>query len=76
MPNLDSSLIGFKIEMLFSYTETDGSTFLNWYHGRITKIMNEKNRIVQITWDEDKLIKSKWNPKNTTNVGWREYLAK
>ncbi len=29
MPDVDSSLVGFKIEMLFNYTETDGSTFLN-----------------------------------------------
>lgn len=88
MPNVDSSLVGFKIEMLFSYTETDGSTFLNWCHGRVTKIVNEKNRTVQITWDEEclsegdlklskhKLMKSKWNPRNTTNGGWREYLTK
>ncbi len=49
MPHVDSSLVGFKIEMLISYTETDGSTFLNWCHGRVTKIVNEKNSTVQIT---------------------------
>ena len=26
MPDIDSTLIGFRIEMLFEYTETDGTT--------------------------------------------------
>ena len=29
MPDIDSTLIGFRIEVLFEYTETDGTTSLD-----------------------------------------------
>ncbi len=42
MPKVDSSLVGFKIEMLFRYTEPDGTTFLSWCHGQVTMFVNKK----------------------------------
>ncbi len=33
MLDIDSMLIGFRIEMLFEYKETDGTTYLDWCHG-------------------------------------------
>ncbi len=45
MPSVDSSLVRFKIEMLFSYMGPDGSTFLlNGCHGLVTKVVNKKNK--------------------------------
>ncbi len=31
--DIDSTLIGFRIEVLFEYTETDGTTYLDLCHG-------------------------------------------
>ncbi len=35
MPDIDSTLVGFKIEKLFEYSETDGTTYLAWCHGEV-----------------------------------------
>ncbi len=79
MPKVDNTLVGFKIKMLFSDTETDGSSFLNWYHGEVTKTVNKNAGAVLITWSDESLIKgdpkiskhklqkTKWNPKVTKN---------
>ncbi len=87
-PSIDKHLIGFRIEMLFTYTNTDdGTTCLNWCHGTVISIMSEKNRAVKIEWDKEclndnddptsnhKLLLSKWNPKSGKPGAWREYLT-
>lgn len=85
-PQIDS-LVGFKIEMYFNYQDEDGSNLCNWYHGKVVKIVNKKNRVVQVKWDEgnlgdldvrvsnEKLFVTKWNPKTVKPGAWREYLA-
>ena len=82
-----NSLVGFKIEMYFNYQDEDGSNLCNWYHGKVVKIVNTKNRVVQVKWDEgnlgdldvrvsnEKLFATKWNPKTVKPGAWREYLA-
>ena len=88
MPKLDKSLIGFKLEKLFEYTEPDGSVLVTWCHGEIISVKNEKNGIFKVKWNEEcigdgekdwsfeKLLKSKWNPNKHTKGSWREYLRK
>ena len=40
MPKLDKSLIGFKLEKLFEYTEPDGSVLVTWCHGEVISVKN------------------------------------
>jgi hypothetical protein len=87
MPIIDNSLIGFKIEKLFEYTEPDGSVVLNWCFGKVVKIKNQKTNMVIVQWDNqfvdpgdpnqspEKLLETKWNPTGVHTKGaWREYL--
>lgn len=89
MPDLDSSFVGFQIEMLFSYTnEEDGTQYVNWAQGRVKSIVNKKTQCVEIIWDDKclsegeaqmkkhKLLVTKWNPKLPKEGAWREYLTK
>jgi hypothetical protein len=48
------ALIGFPIEMMFEFTNDDGSTYLDWCHGEVKRIVNENRNIVEIVWDDDK----------------------
>ncbi len=75
MPQMDSTLIGFRIEMLFEYTETDGTTYLDWCHGEVTLVIGDKTKYAKNRWDEEclrpgdcsttqeKLLQTKWNPE-------------
>ena len=86
MPDINDALIGYKIEMLFEYPSDDGSQYLDWAHGVVTGIVNEKTRRVEIEWDDecvaegdystskDVLFIRKWNPKKVEAGAWREYL--
>ena len=86
-PEINSLLIGFIIEMYFNYQDKDGSSLCNWYHGKVVKIVNTKNRVVQVQWDETclgdldvrvsngKLFLTKWNSKTVKPGAWRQYLA-
>ena len=52
---------------------------LDWYHGEVKSVVNEKSRVVKIEWDADclavgdanctkhKLFKQKWNPAKPGN---------
>ncbi len=51
MPEVDSTLIGFHIEILFSFTEPDGTSYLDWCHGLVVAITSELARKVKIKWD-------------------------
>ena len=84
MPKIDD-LVGFKIEMLFKYSDEDGD-FNNWCHGEITSIVNAKTNYVQVRWapefvedgrdvTKEKLLKTKWNPSNPVGGAWRQYFA-
>jgi hypothetical protein len=50
---IDSTLIGFKIVVLFEYTETDGTTLLDWCHGEVTSVICDKSKYAKIRWDEE-----------------------
>ncbi len=75
MPKVNNTLVGFKFETIFSNTETDETSFLNWCHGEVTKIVNKKVGTMLIIWSDEsmvegnpkiskhKLQKAKWNPK-------------
>jgi hypothetical protein len=88
MPNIDSTLIEFKIEVLFEYTETDGTIYLDWCHGEVTSVIGEKSKNANIRSDEEclrpgdcsttpqKLLLTKWNPEQARRGAWREYLTK
>jgi hypothetical protein len=85
-PKVDTSLVGYEIEMLFSGTDDAGEPFINWYHGVVKKLLNEKGRRVLIEWNEESLGSedartskhrlgiSKWNPENSTEGAWRHYI--
>ena len=87
-PDIDSNLTGFNIEMLFEYTEADGPTCVNWCPDVVKSIVNAEKRVVEIQWIEEnvskhdlsvtkeKLLTTKWNPKNTMKGAWRQYLTK
>ncbi len=38
MPKVDSTLGGFCIEILFSFTEPEGMSYLDWCHGTVVVI--------------------------------------
>ena len=87
-PKLDKSLIGFKLEKLFEYTEPDGSVVPQWCHGEVIGVKNEKTGTFKVKWNEqfigegekdwsfEKLLETKWNPSKHTKGSWREYLRK
>ncbi len=55
MRDVDSSLIGFNIEILFSFTEPDGNSYLDWCHGMVVTVMSMSARKAKIKWDEEHL---------------------
>ena len=78
---------GLKIEINFEYPGVDGSKCLDWYRGKIIRVMNEKKSSVKIEWDEStlaesdlqfsvhKLMPGNWNPKNIGKEILRKYIA-
>ncbi len=52
IPDIDSTLIGFHIEILFSFTEPDGTSYLDWCHGTVVASTSKSARKVEIKWDE------------------------
>ena len=38
-PELDLSLVGFNLEMRFSYNDDDGMAYLNWARGEVKKVV-------------------------------------
>ncbi len=75
MPDIDSTLVGFRIEKLFEYSETDGTKYLDWCHGEVISVNGDKIKYATIRWSKDclrpgdrsttreKLLQTKWNPK-------------
>ena len=65
--------------MLFSGHDDEGEPFVNSYHGVVVKLLNKKDRRVEIDQDQDclgdkdarlskhKLGITKWNPENCTD---------
>jgi hypothetical protein len=88
MPDIDSTLVGFRIEKIFEYSETDGTTYLDWCHGEVTLVNGDKIKYATIRWSEDclrpgdcsttreKLLQTKWNPEQAKAGAWREYFIK
>jgi len=88
MPDIDSTLVGFRIEKLFEYSETDGTTYLDWCHGQVVSVNGDKIKYATIRWDEeslrpgdrsttrDKLLQTKWNPAQAKAGAWKENLVK
>jgi hypothetical protein len=74
MPDIDSTLVGFRIEKLFEYSEIDGITYFDWCHGEVISVNGDKIKYATIRWDKDclrprdcsttreKLLQTKWNP--------------
>jgi hypothetical protein len=48
MPDLDSTLVGFRIEKLFEYSETDGTTYPDWCHGEVISVNGDKIKYATI----------------------------
>ncbi len=86
MPDIDSTLVGFRIKKLFEYSETDGTTYLDWCHGEVISVNGDKIKYAR--WSEDclrpgdcsttreTLLQTKWNPEQAKKGTWREYLTK
>ena len=53
MPDIDATLVGFRIEKLFEYNETDGTPYLNWCHGQVVSVNVEKIKYATTRWDEE-----------------------
>ena len=56
-PSINNSLVGYNIETLFEC----GKKGLDWYHGEVKSVVNEKNRIVKSKWNKDCLAASNAN---------------
>ena len=73
--------------MMFEFTDDDGSPYLDWCHGVVKRIINEKKNVVEIEWDDDSpgtefakvtkqcLVGQKWNPAQFCSGAWRQYLT-
>jgi hypothetical protein len=53
MPDILSTLVGFRIEKLFEYSETDRTTYLDWCHGEVISVNGDKIKYATIRWSED-----------------------
>jgi hypothetical protein len=53
MPDIDSTLVGFRIVKLFEYSETDGTTYLDWCHGEVILANGDKIKYAMIRWSKD-----------------------
>ncbi len=53
MPDVDSTLVGFRIEKLFEYSEVDRTTYLDWCHGEVISVNRDKIKYATIRWDEN-----------------------
>ena len=86
-PNIDSTFVGYKLEMLFEYPNTlEGGTYLDWAHGIVENIVNTKTGRVRVRWHKDcvgiydkavtveKLFPKKYNPAVAVKGAWREYI--
>jgi len=86
-PEVNSDLVGFNIEVLFEHPDDDGGRLINWYHGEVIGIVNEKKKTVRIKWDSlclsedvetetvEQLNPTKWN-QGTAKLGvWCQYLS-
>ena len=51
MPKMED-LKNFEIEMMFEHFEADGTPYLDWDHGKVISVLNEKTRTVMIEWDD------------------------
>ncbi len=49
-PEINDTLIGFKIEMLFNYTLDQG---LGWCHGEVIAIKDANKKTVKVRWAEE-----------------------
>ena len=79
MPDIDETLINFRIEPLWELIENDSSVVLQWYTGTIVGV--KKDNEVHIKWDkesfcdgdpeitQDELLITKWNKHDVR--GWR-----
>ena len=86
MPDIYSTLVGFRIEKLFEYSKTDGTTYLFWCHGEVILVNGDKIKYAMIRWSEDclrpgdcsttreKLLQTKWNPEQAKAGVWREFF--
>ena len=89
-PKIDGKLVKkkFKIEMMFEEMGNGGEKESDWYYGVVVKIVNAKERVVGIEWDEkclheddkkitpQKLNITMWNMKTPRAGAWRQYFAK
>ena len=78
VPKIDRNLVkkNFKIEMMFEQMGDGGEKETDWYYGVVVDIVNPKNRVVRIKWDNgclhegnakitnQKLNVKMWNMKN------------
>ena len=74
--------------MRFGMPGAGGEEELDWYHGKVVKVLNKKKRRVLIQWDKKclhpddpresahELLITRWNPKEPGAGAWREYLTK
>ena len=86
-PTFNKRFVGFRIEMLFEFTESDGTTYVDWCHGVVTGIVNQVKSLVKIKWNEEFVLdgepdetiepipEGKWNPNKPKKGAWRQYLT-
>lgn len=46
MPDIDSTRIGFHIEVLFSFTEANGTIYPDWCYGTVVAVTSESTRML------------------------------
>ena len=81
------NMLGFKVEMAWSYIGGDGGQCFGWYNGVVVEILNSKSQSVKIEWNDDclgerdqkvtrhQLKPGNWNPNTTRKGAWRQYLT-
>ena len=65
VPKIDRNLVkkNFKIEMMFEQMGDGGEKENDWYYGLVVDIVNRKNRVVTIKWDNECLHEGDKNNK-------------
>ena len=67
-PKINSSLVGWPIEMYFELGDVEGGRHNNWYHGTVLEVVNAMRRTVRIMWNETCLA------ENDEHVIFKELL--
>ena len=53
MPMVNTSFIGYDIDLLFEYYDRDGDIVNVWFQEKVVSIANKNKNLVDIKWKEE-----------------------